>query len=271
MDFRDNGRVIVRDTGFMYLLPHPVLRNWISNYTITFPVPGMMSDEYSVLPHGSSTLIFSCSDSSISGNLMGPITKPVTVGNAANLLKMLFIVEFQPAGYYAFSGMPQNELTDTHTPFCDVNSCLEKLIEQQLETASGIGDLISEIDRLFIAHLKTALYKPEFILASQHILDSGGKTTVKELSGQVFYSERHLNRMFDRYLGVNVKSFSRLVRVNHALRLLKRRGLSFQQVCIEAGFYDIPHFIHDFKSICGITPQKYRENMSDFYSEIAKF
>ncbi len=40
---------------------------------------------------------------------------------------------------------------------------------------------------------------------------------------------------------------------------------------IPTGFYDMPHFIHEFKSICGITPQKYQDNMSDFYSEIAKF
>ena len=255
----------------MYLLPHPALRNWISNYTITFPIAGMMSDEYSVLPHGSATLVFSCNDFTINGNLFGPITKPALVGNAANLFKMLFIVEFQPAGYYAFSKMPQSELTDTVISFDDINPSLEKLIGQQLEIAYSIENLITEIDRLFIAHLKTAVYKPEFTLASQMILVSGGKTTVKGLSQQVFYSERHLTRMFDRYMGINVKSFSRLVRVNHALRLLKQQELTITQVCMQAGFYDIPHFINDFKSICGITPQKYRENMSDFYSELAKF
>lgn len=253
------------------MLPHPVLRKWISNYTITFPVAGMMANDYTVLPHGSTTLVFSCNESRISGNLFGPITKPALVGNAANTFTTLLIIEFQPAGYFAFSGMPQRELTNIILPFVDINSSMEKLISQQLEFACNIEELITEIDRLFIAHLKTTVYKPEFTLANQIILDSEGKTTVKELSEQVFYSERHLSRIFDEYMGVTVKSFSRLVRVNHALRLLKRREVTLQQVCMQAGFYDIPHFIRDFKSICGITPQKYRENMSDFYSEIAKF
>ena len=26
---------------------------------------------------------------------------------------------------------------------------------------------------------------------------------------------------------------------------------------METGFYDMPHFIHDFMAICGITPQEY--------------
>lgn len=261
----------MRGDGFMYLLPHPALRNWISNYTITFPSPGMMSDQYAVMPHGSATLVFSCNTSDMEVSLFGPATKPACVGGSANRFGMLFIVEFQPAGYYAFSGMPQSELVDTILPFDTVHPPLQKLMAQQLEKASSVEGLVAGADRLFMAHLKTAVYQQGFSLANRMIIDSGGLATVKDISENVFYSERHLGRIFDRYMGVNVKAFSRLVRVNKALRLLRRRGLSILQVCMQTGFYDMPHFIRDFKSICGITPQDYRDNMSDFYSEIAKF
>lgn len=256
---------------FMYLLPHPALRNWISNYTITFPCKGMMSDQYAVIPHGSATLVFTCDKSRISGNLFGPITRPACVGMEANLFDLLFIVEFQPAGYYAFSGMPQKELTNSVISFENINPGLQRLVEERLETASDIESFIAEMDRLFLAHLKTAFYQPEFCLANQMITDSSGLVSVKDISQNVFYSERHLGRIFDKYMGLNIKSFCRIVRVNKALRLLQRPSLSIMQVCLQTGFYDMPHFIHDFKTICGITPQEYRNNMSDFYSEIAKF
>lgn len=231
----------------------------------------MMSDQYAVLPHGSATLVFSCDNSNIESSLFGPITKPACVGATANLYGLLFIVEFQPAGYYAFSGIPQNELTDTIVPFETIHPSLQRLIARQLETAPDIENLTAEIDRLFLAHLKTAVYQQEFSLANQIVIASGGLATVKDISQNTFYSERHLGRIFDKYMGLNIKSFSRLVRVNMALRLLRRPGLSIMQVCMQTGFYDMPHFFHDFKSICGITPQEYRDNMSDFYSEIAKF
>jgi AraC-like DNA-binding protein len=268
---RHTGRVLVQDEGFAYLSPHPGLRGWISNYTVSFPGMYTMSDGYSVLPHGSVTLVAGWDGNHLKSNLFGPITKPACVGQAANRLKMLFIVEFQPAGYYAFSGMPQKELTDLVLPFGDVHAPLNRLIQEKLASASDIGCLVSDIDRLFFAHLKTEYYRQAFSLANQMILQNGGACSVQEISKSVFYSERQLHRVFDEYLGVGVKTFSRLVRVNRAIRLVRRRDYSLTQAYMETGFYDMPHFLRDFKAICGVTPQQYRENMSDFYSEIAKF
>lgn len=267
----NTGRVLIQQTDFIYLLPHPGLHNWISNYTITFPCAGMMSDCYAVIPHGSATLVFANDGNRTSGNLFGPITKPAYVGQQANQFKFLFIVEFQPAGYYAFSGLPQKEMTDCILPFETVNPAMNRLIEEKLESIQDINCLITEIDQLFLAHLKGVFYQPEFLLANQMILHSSGTASVKELSQNTFYSERHLNRIFEMHLGITTKSFSRLVRINKAIHLLKHRNCSLTQVCIKSGFYDVPHFIHDFKSICGITPQEFRHSMSDFYSEIAKF
>lgn len=269
--FREVSRVLIRGADFMYLLPHPALRTWISNYTITFPSVGMMSEKYSVIPHGCATLVLSCGNSAITGSLFGPITMPAIVGSEANRFELLFIVEFQPAGYYAFSGMPQKELTDCVITFEDVNPAMQRIITQKLETSVDIESLIAEIDRLFLAHLKVEVYRQGFSLAREMIVHSGGLVSAKELSQNVFYSERQLSRIFDTYIGINPKSFSRLVRVNKAIRLMRRRDYSLTRVYVETGFYDMPHFINDFKSICGTTPQEYRNNMSDFYSEIAKF
>lgn len=269
--FYEAHRILIKEDDFVYLLPHPALKNWISNYTITFPIKGMMSDEYTIIPHGCATLVLSSDGNKTFCTLFGPMTKPVCIGNEANQLQLLFIVEFQPAGYYAFSGMPQKELTNCIFPFENMNSEMNRLMVQHLENSSDIRSFVSEIDKLFLTHLKTVLYRPEFSVANQIILNSGGQTSVKELSHSVFYSERHLGRIFEEYLGVSVKYFSRLVRINNAIRLLRRPQYSITQVYIQTGFYDMPHFIHEFQSICGITPQKYQNSMSDFYSEIAKF
>lgn len=77
--------------------------------------------------------------------------------------------------------------------------------------------------------------------------------------------------MFEQYLGMNTKTFSRMIRINKAIRLMQNPKRNITGISYETGFYDLPHFIHDFKSVCGMTPQEYRSNMSDFYSEIAKF
>lgn len=268
--FCESYRVLVRANDFMYLLPHPALRDWISNYSITFPHKNMMSDNYTVIPHGSATLVFSCDGKGLYGNLFGPATKPCMVGGQANQFNMLLIIEFQPAGLYTFTGVQQKELADHTIPFGVVNPMLNRLIAETLDSARDMYELITGLDKLLLSNLHKT-YPSELHLATHMIIGNMGNISPKELSGSVYYSERHLNRIFDQYLGMNTKTFSRMVRINKAIRLMHNPRNSITCVCNLTGFYDLPHFIHDFKSVCGITPQEYRNSMSDFYSEIAKF
>jgi AraC-like DNA-binding protein len=105
----------------------------------------------------------------------------------------------------------------------------------------------------------------------QLIIQSNGNISLKEITEKTFYSERHLNRLSNHYLGFNLKDFSRIVRINKAIYLLHHTSHSLDYISAESGFYDISHFIRDFRAVCGVTPQEYRNNLSDFYSAIAKF
>lgn len=262
--------VLLRANDYIYLLPHPVLRDQISNYTITFPNKGIISDNYTVIPHGSATLVFSYDWSGLHGDLFGPITKSCVVGSLANQSNMLLIIEFQPAGLYAFTGLNQKELANRTISFEFINPTLNRLILETLDSTNHLDELITRLDRLLLENLNTA-YPPALQMATKIILETLGNVSCKNLSASVNYSERHLNRIFEHYLGMNTKTFSRMVRINKAIRLMENLQNNMACVSYETGFYDLPHFIHDFKSVCGKTPQEYRNNMSDFYSEIAKF
>ena len=39
----------------------------------------------------------------------------------------------------------------------------------------------------------------------------------------------------------------------------------------DLGYYDQPHFIHDFRAVCGVPPSAYLERMAGFYNEPLKF
>ena len=47
---------LMGDENFAYFSPSEQLKTMISNYTITFPVKGVISDDYTIVPHGSATL-----------------------------------------------------------------------------------------------------------------------------------------------------------------------------------------------------------------------
>lgn len=269
-NYNKTHRILTGADDFVYLRPHPGLRGLISNYTITFPGDHMISDRYTVIPHGSATLVFSCREGVLYGDLFGPATKPSVVGGAANRAGMLFIVEFRPAGLSAFANWPQTELADRIIPFELINPVLNSSMEQILESASGLHELLVRIEDLFLLNVQSEY--PSALKHSVHnIIENKGILSTRELAGCAFYSERQLNRIFHRHLGMSVKTFSRLVRINNAVKRLNNPHSSITNICLSSGFYDLSHFIHDFKAVSGVTPQEYRRRMSDFYSEIAKF
>ncbi|MDV9543779.1 AraC family transcriptional regulator [Clostridioides difficile] len=265
-----NRSLIVCEDNFVYLLPCIQLRNWISNFTISFPNQTIISDNYTIIPHGSVTLVFFYDATGLHSLLFGPTTKPKTVGNIANRCDVILIIEFQPAGFFPLIGIQQSELIDKVVPFSIINTSLDLEIKKIFNESLSIDKLILKLEELLISNIKIE-YSYEFILAIQLIIQNSGNISSQEISKKVFYSSRHLNRLFNQYLGLSMKSFSRLVRINKSIKLLNNNKTSLMSICNKLGFYDIPHFIKDFKIVCGITPQKYRANMSDFYSEIAKF
>jgi len=227
-----------------------------------------MSENYTVLPHASGTLLVEYHANSLRGILYGPATKPDIVGY--NPAEMLVIIELQPAGLFAFTGICQNEITDVLFPLELVDSTLCKQLFNIIEEADSVFQLVENFDQLLLQNLRKPLH-PQLGLTFRHVIDHGGNVAVRTLANDICYSERQLNRIFQQYVGTNVKTFAKLVRMNNACRLLQHSSRNIEQISELAGFHDPSHFVHDFQAICGITPHNFRENMSDFYNEIAKF
>ena len=265
-EFGEKHRILLQGDEFIYLIPHPELRAYIADYTISFPTINFMSDRATILSYGSATLVMECTTKHISVKLFGPSIKPCFIGNT--LSEMIVTIDFRPAGLYALTGINQSELTDQTFPFEEVNVSLSKLLSEAIEKTTSVFQLMTSLDTVLLESMY-ALYPPQLNHVLRSVMDSAGKITVRKLSDDIHYSERHLNRMFQQYVGTGVKSFARLIRMNVACHLLQNCQNSVEVVSELAGFQDPSHFVRDFELLCGITPKTYRENMSDFHNEIA--
>ena len=230
--YPQNQRIIFRNQDCMYVRPHAALLPYISNYTLTFPTKQAISENYTVIPHGCGTLVCGFKDHQIENQLLGPMTAAANVGEEA--------------------------------------ATFNQVLMELLEAAESVEELLAGVDRLFV-HALLKDCPPELATSRKMIVQQSGNISLKKLSNEVFYSERHLTRLFNEYLGMSTKMFARLVRVNQTIRLLNRRQGVITKVLEPAGYYDFSHFNRDFKLMTGITPQAYQRKMSDFYSEIAKF
>lgn len=263
-------KILEHDENFAYLLPCDNLKYLISNFTITFPEKAMISDNYTVMPHGSVTIVFFIYNDTLHSFLFGPTTKTIKVGNIANKCEAIFIIEFQPAGFYPFTSLNLNELTDKIVPFSLINNSLDIELQSILNTSLSVDKLLIRFEEKLLQNIQLK-YPEKLADAISNIILMEGIMTSTEISNNTFYSSRHMNRLFNMYLGMSMKSFSRLVRINKSIKLLNEKENTLNFICEQLGYYDVSHFVKDFKIVCNITPQVYRSNMSDFYSEIAKF
>lgn len=277
--YEDNRRILLKADDYLYVLPHEALKPYISNYTLTFPTENLMTDHYTVIPHGSSTLVFHFDGNQMYGDLFGASTKANSVGKQANRSVWILIIEFQPGGLFPLIQENQSQLADNIFSLEFLHKPLQNLVFELVDKSWCIDTLFSELDKIFLNYLhkndKKQRYHDSLTLkmAAHHIIGVNGLISTGDLARSVHYSERHLNRIFKQYIGTGTKTFARIVRANKAIQLFRNPNLSstISHVADQMGFYDHSHFTRDFKSICGVTPEKYLENMSDFYNEISKY
>jgi len=260
--------VLLKSNDFICMRPHASLNEYISSYNITFPTEAMMS--IVSMPSGCASLNIESNGKNLLISLEGPTTMPYIVDSLTVMPEIMITIEFKPAGLYALTGINQKELTDQTIPYEAANPIFSKLLAEAVEKSTSVLKLVSNLDVLFLTNMYTDCH-PQLKYAYKSIVAYSGNITVKELSSNTNYSERQLNRIFNQHMGLSVKSFSRLIRINKTFGLLKKPHNSLSIVSDVMGFHDLSHFIRDFKSVSGLSPQEFRNNMSDFYINPIKF
>jgi AraC-like DNA-binding protein len=264
LDICDNQKII--KPYFRYVLPHTLLKS-VSAYNILFPDKYMLSKNYALIPDASGTLSFAYDGKNIKGELWGTATCAKVIGSEANNYKFLLLIELRPGGLHQLTGVNQRELTDLRIDLDHVNRELNKSISDSLEQAGDIEDLVHRLDLVLLSQMGKVEKTNNMLGAVQQIVRQNGLFTVKELSMIQHYSERHMNRLFYEQVGVNLKLFLRIVRMNKAITQLHNPNCNMAMLAQQFGFYDQSHFISEFKALCGVVPSIYIENMSDFSYE----
>ena len=77
-----------------------------------------------------------------------------------------------------------------------------------------------------------------------------------DLASAACLSQKQFTRVFHKYVGINPKSYLRLLRFHHALMKIQSSSdsSSLTQVAWSCGYYDLAHITTDFRDICGFSP-----------------
>jgi transcriptional regulator GlxA family with amidase domain len=121
---------------------------------------------------------------------------------------------------------------------------------------------VEMLDRFFLSRLN--FQSAQRLISSWlgQITRSHGTTSILDLSHQVGYSIRTLDRLFRQHVGFSPKWYARVIRLHHALELLIHDDvMDLASVAFQIGYYDEAHFNRNCKAFTGRTPSEYRRQL----------
>jgi AraC-like DNA-binding protein len=235
--------------------PSAVLANHVECYWSREGLPEV-SGPPRVLPDGCIDILVEFASGQGRAYVIGPMTRALVLESSRP--DQYVAVRFRPGGAFAFFDVPMHALTDGRIELADLWQDAADFEAAVNETPS-VHNQLQLLDRTLRSRLSSTREIDQQIQhAITSIKSSCGTIPIDTLSADLGISRQHLNRKFQTHIGLNSKTFARIVRMHNLLS--KARNLDVADWCmlaLETGYYDQAHMIDDFNDLCGISPARY--------------
>lgn len=175
--------------------------------------------------------------------------------NSANIGTVL--VFFKEAGATQFFRQPLHELFRESVSLDNFMLRSELLcLEEQLAVAKTDAQRITSVEHFLICRM-TNTEPDKLVLAALALIHkSKGNIRIKELMEHLHISQSPLEKRFRQSVGASPKKFASIVRLKNVIQQYNSVS-SLTELGHEAGFYDQAHFIKEFKTLTGDSPEKF--------------
>jgi AraC-like DNA-binding protein len=166
-------------------------------------------------------------------------------------------VMLTPLGARLLLGFPLDEVGNQLIDPADLfGAAARETIERLQEANSHAGRLaILEQEIARRLGLSVSSVPRGLVWALQRLQASAGGVGVASLAKELGWSRKHLTVCFRREFGMPPKLFARVLRFDHAIRLLRRDQVtSWAELADACGYADQAHLIRDFRAFAGSPP-----------------
>jgi len=128
------------------------------------------------------------------------------------------------------------------------------------------GDFQEFVDKIELSITKNRKKKTiqeKKLKLSQLLYSMNGDISVKEVSNQINWSNRQINRYLNKYLGVSLKTYLNIQKC-HSSYLHISKGEFYPS----NNYFDQPHFIREIKKHTGKTPKEIYKNQNDRFIQL---
>ncbi len=197
--------------------------------------------------------------------LSGPYAEPFVIHTREQ--RRVVGVSFAVGGAAMFSNIPCDELAGAHVSLGDVWKKDGTLVRERLlsaaETRNQPEDVLAELERVLTERLiDSGRGLGGWLARATAMLDRGA--TVSGVGEALGITEKRLLRLFGDTVGLTPKRYGRVRRFQRSLGLigaardrLSARALDWAQIALACGYFDQPHFNHEFRALSAMSPTAY--------------
>lgn len=119
------------------------------------------------------------------------------------------------------------------------------------------GRRIAWMEAFLMRRLDCGGYNPNFFHSVEYVLKSAGRSSVKEICAESCVSQRQMERLFLREMGMSIKRTASLVRYQNVWReVAGLQRFDVQEAVYRYGYADQSHLLNEFKRFHGMTPEQ---------------
>ena len=171
----------------------------------------------------------------------------------------VFGVKFRPGGFGAFTGADVGAWTDRVLPLDVAFGRAAELLVREVLPLEHDRDRAAVADEFLVGRLPGRDERYDEVLDIVRAMqDDPALTSVELVARRHAMSERTLQRLFRRYVGVGPKWVLQRARLHDAVdRIDSGRGRDLAALALELGWFDQAHFTRDFTALVGQSPAAY--------------
>lgn len=201
-------------------------------------------------------IIFSYKDGKVKAFTIGSIFDKTTITLEKNTT--YFGIRFQPGENPCYQNSDaikeySGKQADLEN-FPQMESLVDKM-KNQSTFYNRVNTFLDEYTNMnFDISVKHKLYR-QFI---RLIVSKKGILKISELVELTGYSARYINQIFEDVSGMSAKQFCNNVKLQHIIADMNKDNVeTISQLSSDYKYYDMAHFIHEFKNFTGKTPGAY--------------